>query len=308
MGIACKIAGHKWSGCTCARCGERRDEGHDWHVIGRERRLKGGGAIRECVSVCSICGRWLPAEHDWQGCVCARCGERRDEGHDWQGCKCARCGKTRDESHVWGKARPVVPNAHSGHHCPCTVCGTCSEDEPHSLKKVPGCRYRCAECGYTTIWHDFRNGVCADCGLDESEHYCELILSGKVRYDAWEYSPLDGSRMQAIDHVSSVGALRRIALADKDGIYSSCKMACARKLGDIAKAGGADSHNANLALRDLVLKADLGWDTPMVAGWITDSDISSDPKVVEAVRRVEKASVEYDNAMIALDSGIGRSG
>ncbi len=36
--------------------------------------------------------------------------------------------------------------------------------------------------------------------------------------------------------------------------------------------------------------------------------IASDPKVVEAVRRVEKASVEYDNAMIALDSGIGRSG
>lgn len=36
--------------------------------------------------------------------------------------------------------------------------------------------------------------------------------------------------------------------------------------------------------------------------------IASDPKVVEAVRRVEKASVEYDNAMIALDSGIVRSG
>ena len=39
-----------------------------------------------------------------------------------------------------------------------------------------------------------------------------------------------------------------------------------------------------------------------------DMGIASDPKVVEAVRLLEKASVEYDNAMIALGSGIGRTG
>ena len=315
MGIACKLRGHKWNklpdgsdGCTCVRCGERRDEGHDYHIVGREREQYRGTIIRECVSVCSVCGRWKPAEHEWHGCTCARCGEHRDEGHDWQGCKCANCGKTRDEGHEWGKARPSVPNAHEGHYRPCTVCGKCTEDEPHAFRKMSGCRYQCSECGYEVTWHDFRDGVCADCGLDESEHYCGLILSGKIRYDAWEYSPHDGTRIQAIDHVRSVSALRRISLTNKEGIYSSCKVACARKLGDIAKAGDVDSHEANLALRDLVLKADLGWDKPMVASWITEQDIAEDPEVVEVVRQVQQASIEYDNAMLAADSGLGRSG
>lgn len=319
MRLACKVTGHKWNklpdgsdGCKCTRCGERRNEGHDWHFTHKREDWAGGyrKVIRGQFYVCSVCDRWETLQsrqercaHDWDGCKCRLCGSTRDEGHDWDGCKCKRCGKTRYEGHRWQGNK-------------CSICGktreqgcrALGENGRHAFKQQKGCHHKCAECGHTTVWHEFRNGTCITCGVDESEHYCELILSGKVRYDAWEHSPLDGSHIQAIDHVRSVGALRRIALTDKEGIYSSCKMSCARKLGDIAKAGGANSHKANLALRELVLKPDLGWDTPMVASWITEPSIASDPKIVEAVRRVEKASVEYDNAMIAMDSGIGRSG
>ena len=31
MGLACKIAGHKWDGCTCQRCRTVRDDAHDWN-------------------------------------------------------------------------------------------------------------------------------------------------------------------------------------------------------------------------------------------------------------------------------------
>ncbi len=63
MGLACKISGHKWSGCLCERCGQTRDAGHFW-----------------------------------DGCRCRRCGRVRDELHDWDGDKCARCGKKREVS------------------------------------------------------------------------------------------------------------------------------------------------------------------------------------------------------------------
>ena len=123
MKISC-LFGHKWNGCTCSRCGEKRDEGHNWDL---------------CNGRCRICGKEHPVEHDWKGCKCQRCGKTRDEGHDWDlcngrcricgkehpvehawnGCKCTRCGKTRNEGHQWkgtkclrcGKTR-ALPVAH----------------------------------------------------------------------------------------------------------------------------------------------------------------------------------------------------
>ncbi|MBR3157944.1 MAG: hypothetical protein IKF14_02460 [Atopobiaceae bacterium] len=356
MGFLCKALGHKWNklpggghGCTCARCGEHRDEGHDYvaqsgtcaavcSACGEtvyNHEWQGPACALACVwcgtkaahylnaphqwrgCACVVCGEprkpilgEYQGEHEWDGCKCARCGKTRDEGHDWRGCTCARCGKVRDEGHVLNSERlePVIGSVGGPMHVgSCAVCGK-RVYMPHSFEHLPGCRYQCAECGAEVEWHDFRDGTCSECGLDESEHYCGLILSGKVRYDQWEYSPVDGSRMQCIDHVRSVTALRRISLSDNKNIYSICRMHCARMLAEIAKAGEADSHDANLALRELVLKADLGWDAPRVAGWITETDVASDPAIAEVVRQVERASIEYDNAMIASDSGIGRSG
>ena len=350
MSLTCKIAGHKWNGCTCVRCNEHRDEGHDYVTN-----------IQLCTSVCSRCGKlayvhdwqgfpcalkcsrcgieaphyvkeshqWegcacrvcgeptkpligeYMGEHMWDGCMCSRCKKTRDEGHDWQGCKCVRCGKTRDEGHTWAAVKPQPANrsGHPVHTRPCSVCGARSS-EPHRLRKrfKSTCNQTCVDCGYETVWHEFRDGVCVSCGLDENEHYCELLLSGKVRYYDREYSPVDDRSVTYIDHVNSVSALRRIGLSKAKHIYSNCKVICAEKLRDIAAAGGPDARKANETLRDLVLDGDLGWDLPMVAQWITDPEIASDPKVVEAVRLSEKASIDYDNAMIAADSGIGRSG
>ena len=70
MGLICKIAGHKWNGCRCTRCGATRDENHDWN-----------------------------------GCKCRICWKVRDDGHDFDGCKCRICGRISSWRHVWGPAR-----------------------------------------------------------------------------------------------------------------------------------------------------------------------------------------------------------
>lgn len=304
MGLACKFLGHTWNklpdggdGCTCSRCGEHRNEGHDWRFAREREDWTYGGPpeiIRGCFNVCTVCGRWETApdprdvcEHDWRGCTCALCGKVRDEGHDWD--------------------RPKPQGDGKNHRCQCRICGK-YQLEPHTFKQLSGCRRRCTACNYVDGAHDFRDGVCAVCGADESEYFCELILSGKAAYDERERDPADGSRMEAIDHVKSVGALRRIALASQPGIDVYCRMSCANKLADIARAGGADAHEANLTLRELVLGTSLGWNKPMVAGWITEPAIAADPDLVEAVRRANQSQASYDNAMIAADSGLGRSG
>ena len=116
MGFACKIAGHKWNGCTCTRCGERRDEGHDWQLVVKT------GYPRSCKNKCSICGKEQPAEHDWNGCVCTRCGTTRSEGHIL-----GRWERTNAESHA---------------RC-CTVCGRARETEPHTFGPAAKCRRKC---------------------------------------------------------------------------------------------------------------------------------------------------------------------
>lgn len=46
MNFICKVFGHKWNdGCTCVRCGQKRNENHKWERISDECRMK-----------CSICG------------------------------------------------------------------------------------------------------------------------------------------------------------------------------------------------------------------------------------------------------------
>ena len=263
-----------------ARCGERRDEGHSYQ-IDAERSASAG----QCVIVCAACGAYKSHPHEWNGCTCLRCGARRDEGHEWGAAK---------------------PQGHAGHYHPCTICGERSQEEPHSFKRVKSCKcnYRCTACGYGGEWHDFLDGVCVECGIDESRHYCDLILSGEVwHFDDWEYSPLPGPRIRYIDHVKSVSDLRRLALSDRGGIGDANRVGFAHKIGEIAEAGGPNAHEANLALRDIVLNASLGWSVSSVAGLITEPEIASDPKIAEKLRQVEQSRDEFERAMIAADSG-----
>ena len=321
MGLACKITGHKWNklpdgsdGCTCTRCGERRNEGHDWHFT-REREdwiFSSRHVIAGRFYVCSVCGHWETERvrqehctHDWDSCRCRLCGLTRDEGHDWNGCKCARCGEVRNEGHDWQKA--VANFGAKEHRRQCRICGR-YETERHSFKHLPDCRHRCTVCGYTMTWHEFMDGTCVACGIDESDYYCELILSGKVEYGEHEYSPVDGSSRKYGSHVNSVPALLRIAMAgEKKGLYDSYKVDCANKIIAIARKGGAETREANLALREIALNGTPHSRLPAAKG-INDPEIASDPEVIEAIERMEEADRRYENAMIASDSGLYTTG
>ena len=59
----CKIGKHDWYGCKCTRCGEVRDEGHNYQMIDNK-----------CEQRCSICGKILKIPHQWKNKKCIRCG------------------------------------------------------------------------------------------------------------------------------------------------------------------------------------------------------------------------------------------
>lgn len=94
MAFLCKIFGHHWNGCQCARCGAQRDTDHAFE------RAEG-----KCLNVCTLCGKEEEAEHLWHHCACTHCGQTRDEDHDWfatSECEevCHLCGKERS-SHAY---------------------------------------------------------------------------------------------------------------------------------------------------------------------------------------------------------------
>jgi len=109
MNGLCLIGYHRWRGCQCLRCGEIRDEGHDWD--------------KNCEK-CATCGKTRSGWHAWVACKCSTCGTTRDEGHDWSkdcercswcgqagshawvGCECSQCGKTADVI-LWGSGGSV---------------------------------------------------------------------------------------------------------------------------------------------------------------------------------------------------------
>lgn len=74
MGLAC-LFGHKWDGCRCVRCGEIRDEGHNYTHFRPSNTGK-------CVGTCK-CGKKQELEHDWVGGKCARCGLRWDDTYEY---------------------------------------------------------------------------------------------------------------------------------------------------------------------------------------------------------------------------------
>ncbi len=83
MNATCLLKGHDWNGCTCARCGEVRDEGH---------------VFDHCGEACRICGRKM--DHDWIEVF------KETVGPNEYGCvenvttilyECRRCGKLRKQ-------------------------------------------------------------------------------------------------------------------------------------------------------------------------------------------------------------------
>jgi hypothetical protein len=118
MNINCKLGFHTWDRCKCTKCGETRDEQHDW--------------TNDCEK-CLKCGKTRENNHHWNGCKCIKCGKTRDEQHDWNGCKCSKCGNTRDEHHYWNG-------------CKCSNCGN-TRDEQHSWHD-----FKCTKCGIEKVY------------------------------------------------------------------------------------------------------------------------------------------------------------
>ena len=87
MGIGC-LFGHKWNGCTCARCGTVRDQEHSWQT-----------EDGKCEAKCAICGRVSEMPHKWE----------HDEWSLEE--KCAVCGRTRKDPDYTGLAVSLIRSA-----------------------------------------------------------------------------------------------------------------------------------------------------------------------------------------------------
>lgn len=139
---------HKWNGCVCQKCGEKRNEGH------RYQQVEG-----HCESRCSICGDVQPIDHVWDNCKCTQCGKTRDTDHKFTPVEgrceimCAVCGKVQSTKHTW-------------EGCVCTRCGE-TRDAEHLFGSVNGqCSERCGVCGREREKYTWIKGKCAQCGVE----------------------------------------------------------------------------------------------------------------------------------------------
>ena len=110
MGLICKLFGHHYEGCRCTRCGQTRNEGHQWVE-----------AVDRCEHTCALCGITEQVPCEWYHCRCKRCGLQRDEHHLWL--KKSKCEQV------------------------CRLCG--AERETHDWRHVDRGVDRCATCGET---------------------------------------------------------------------------------------------------------------------------------------------------------------
>lgn len=296
MGLACKITGHKWNklpdgsdGCTCTRCGETREQGHDYRftVVTSERSWITLKQTRTCMEECSVCGHRRAAEHDWDGC------------------RCTRCDAARDQDHTWGKPYSVSDAHHAVHCMRCTK----SEKSPHTFKQLKGGVQKCTECGFELKSKPtFANAV------QESDYYAKLIASGEVGF--YDHESKKGQWFVNYgDHVTTIPALTGlfIALADNDGAGNVAPKGIVRKLQDIAaedpgKADDVDAALAQFACDERVHIFWRGW----VAGKVKDPDLAKEAREsveqwIEAHPR-SQADIDYENAMIASDSGLYTTG
>lgn len=176
MKLSC-IFGHKWNGCTCERCGEVRNEGHEY-----ANYMPNG---EKCIGHCK-CGKQQALEHDWQSqpdsCIhkCARCGKTSEPQHQWQRvdrkCEmvCACCGEKKSLDHQW---------THISGKC-VEVCGVCGKENgdwtaKHTWQRVEGkCVKVCSVCGKEDgAWNAIHTwerlpgkcaSVCTVCGREKA--------------------------------------------------------------------------------------------------------------------------------------------
>jgi hypothetical protein len=193
MPISCALGFHAWNGCKCIKCGQTRDESHDWKLDCE--KCAECGATRQKAHVwdgckCSGCGKTQDEEHAWNGCKCIKCEQTRDESHDWRlDCeKCAECGATRQKAHVWDgckctKCLKTRDKEHLWDGCKCTKCGK-TRDESHDWSE--DCE-SCTRCGKTRPNTHVWNGcVCSTCGAmrdkDHSWDGCKCTKCGKEEH------------------------------------------------------------------------------------------------------------------------------
>ena len=289
MGLACKISGHKWNGCTCTRCGEYRDEEHKWAFAA----LKSIEA-KQCREKCTICGKMRDVAHDWDGCTCTRCGAWRDEEHKLSEFKPA------DDSCLWTVNR-IIAKSEDIHVASCSRCDR-GFAFPHRLEKIGNCRGRCKDCGAEADYHVFEAGVCRECGIEEEQYCFDLIMSG-ARTFIERYFEADGSVKGTYgDRIISLEALLRLARAKKN--YSDIDEIITR-LWIMQNRGVKPSPSTEQELfaaacddEDIRLRE-------VALALIADEGLKA--KARPDIER-ELARIEYENAMIAADSGLGRSG
>lgn len=303
MGFACKLGIHKWNGCKCVRCGERRDEGHDWQLVVLDvlkPTVFGQAHRKQCRMQCSICGLTKYTEHDWDGCKCTRCDEVRDF----------------NQYHTWERFVPLLETDsryRTHHRVRCSKCGKSKSYLPsHSFEQIAGGLQRCTECGV-----EIKARPNLRTPEAESNYFAKLIASREVGYYDEDLESKGRGRVNYGDHVTTVSALTSlfIALADNDGADNAAPKSIARKLNEIAskrpdKAGAVGAAFAQIACDESV---HIFW-----RSWVVEHDwIKDENRAAEARASVEKwreehprsqADIDYENAMIASDSGLYRTG
>lgn len=157
---------HKWNGCTCSRCGKKRDEGHSFSWVPDWE-----GDNRCCYEKCSICGKIKTEkmEHDYSNSagqcfpVCSRCRAR-----------------TVYPRHQYQKVKGQCIER-------CRICGD-EHKIPHIMKgrknQNGACEEYCSVCGYTVPGHVWHNGyygcICDVCGETNpnGRHQWKIVTEG----------------------------------------------------------------------------------------------------------------------------------
>ena len=284
MGLACKISGHKWNGCTCSRCGEYRDEEHKWVYATQESRKD-----QQCREKCSVCGK------------------KRDIEHKWNGCKCSGCGCVRNKNHAFGPYKQAPDDWVTGksmyyHTVTCERCGNTYTFE-HRLERLPGCRGRCVDCGSELEYHDFENGACRECGQDEEQYYFDFIYCGKRKFSEHVCCAGVSPRDTYGKHITSLGALLKLACLECCR-YESVPIA--RQLRHLVEQGAAPTPDEERALYSIATDEYAHMDLRETAcKALVDEDLKAEAEERIARRKAETA---YENAMIASDSGLYTTG
>ena len=209
----------------------------------------------------------------------------------------------------------IASQCKTHHAVKCAKCGKTAY-QPHAFAQKEGCRRHCPGCGYEEAHHEFAGGRCRDCGIDESDYYADLIASGEVGY--YDNESKSGQWFVNYgDHVTTIPALTRlfIALADNDGADNYAPESIARKLNEIAseQPEKADSVSASFAQIACDEGVHIYW-----RSWVMEQDLTGDPALLEEARESvrrwreehphSQADIDYENAMIASDSGLYTTG